>query len=246
MNVHTSITGKLDGEVHVRGYKVTELMQKASFTQAIYLILRGQMPDENQEAFMNTLLVAALDHGPGPLFTQNARNSASAGASTSAAIAAGVLGIGEYNGGAVEASARLLQDGVNSTAGDIVQHAMENKKRLPGYGHPHYTGSDPRTDVILEKAEELGFLGKYLQLGKNIEQELMAQKSDALVYNIDGAIAAGILELGFSAESANAFFIIARVPGFAAHIMEERLNKPMSRRIDEGDVVYEGEKPREL
>ena len=257
MKITTAITGQFDELPYVRGYKITDLMEKVSFTDAIYLVLNGQLPSAKARPFLDVLLIAAIDHGAAPIYTQNARNTASAGGSTAAAIAAGVLGTGEFTGGAVEACARVLQDGgatvpvgdtnaVQQTAAAIVTSHKESKKRIAGYGHKLYTDADPRTETIIAQAKKLGFYGRYFELAEAIERELETQLGKKLVFNIDGALAAGILELGFGADTANAFFIISRVPGLAAHIQEERLNPPVSRRQSEEEIEYRGEKPRSL
>jgi len=244
MKITTAITGQFDELPYVRGYKITDLMEKVSFTDAIYLVLNGQLPSAKARPFLDVLLIAAIDHGAAPIYTQNARNTASAGGSTAAAIAAGVLGIGEFTGGATVPVGDT--NAVQQTAAAIVTSHKESKKRIAGYGHKLYTDADPRTETIIAQAKKLGFYGRYFELAEAIERELETQLGKKLVFNIDGALAAGILELGFGADTANAFFIISRVPGLAAHIQEERLNPPVSRRQSEEEIEYRGEKPRSL
>ena len=244
----TSITSQIDHLAHVRGYKITEMMQKLSFTEAAFLTIAGDKPSKEQAELFNTLLVSAVDHGPGPLYTQNARNSASAGATTAGSIAAGVLGVGDYNGGAVEGAATIFETGVDKRmpAEEIVDDFRSAKRRMPGYGHKIYKDGDPRTQVIREKAKKLKLYKKHFALADAIEAELENSSGKRLPLNIDGAFAAALLELGFKAEGSNAFFILARVPGLIAHIFEEMQNPPVSRRMKEESIEYTGDKPRKL
>ena len=62
----TAITEVQPNHVRVRGYDIAELMGNVSFGQAVYLILRGEMPDEEVGRLMEALLVAGIDHGATP------------------------------------------------------------------------------------------------------------------------------------------------------------------------------------
>jgi citrate synthase len=58
--------------------------------------------------------------------------------------------------------------------------------------------------------------------------------------NVDGAIAAILLDLGLPIELSNTFFRMARLPGLIAHIHEEKIRERPMRRIDhkyDGPVV---------
>jgi citrate synthase len=56
---------------------------------------------------------------------------------------------------------------------------------------------------------------------------------------VDGAIGACLIDLAIDPALANAFFMIARVPGLVAHAIEEvKTQKPM-RRINQGKAVFQ-------
>ena len=67
-----------------------------------------------------------------------------------------------------------------------------------------------------------------------------------LPINVDGAIAALLCELDFDPVFANAFFMIARVPGLVAHIYEEKTRYKPMRKIHPTDVEYDGPEGRSL
>src|SRR3989344_3256553 len=100
----TSITTHVKGHPYVYGYDLLELAGEISFAKAIYLILKGQMPDKNSESMFNAMLVIALDHGVEPPSVVAARNVYSGGSPVQAAVASGILALGEYHGGAIEAA----------------------------------------------------------------------------------------------------------------------------------------------
>jgi citrate synthase len=96
-------------------------------------------------------------------------------------------------------------------------------------------------------ALELEMEGAHIQMIRAVEL-VMAGRPDghALPVNIDGAIAAVCGDIGIPAETANALFIISRVPGIAAQAQEERAREHPMRQIDPKDHVYDGAGQRRL
>ncbi len=247
----TSITTHVEGKPHVYGYDLTKLAGTKSFVSAIYLILKGEMPDKNSEEMLDSMLTIAIDHGVEPSSVVAARNVYSGGSPLQAAVAAGVLTFGEYHGGAIEESMKTLKKYMGEGAKKLVDDFNKEGKRVSGFGHRLYT-TDPRTQRLLEIAKELGFHGKYVKFALEVEKELLTGSPSTnsggggkkLPLNIDGIFAALLLEMGFSAKSGKGFFIIARVPGLVAHVVEESLREKPVRRLSEKDVEYDGPRPR--
>ncbi|MBI2596603.1 citryl-CoA lyase [Candidatus Daviesbacteria bacterium] len=240
----TSIAGIVDGETLIHGYKVTELMDKVNFTAAIWLELKGELPTEKEKAMLDAILISTIDNGMGPPSTTNARNSASAGNPMQAAVAAGVLGIGEYHGGAIEECARLLQMGLS--AEKLVEKVLAAGDRIAGFGHKVYKTEDPRAKQIFEKAKKLGFFGEYCELAVKVEQVLEQKKGKKIPVNVDGAIAAVISDMGFDYRLGKGFFLIGRVVGLIAHVFEEWVREKPFRRIPSEEIEYDGTSPRKL
>lgn len=239
----TSISGIIDGEVHIHGYKITDLIDKVSFTDAIWLELKGELPTEKEKAMLDAILISTIDNGMGPPSITNARNSASAGNPMQAAVAAGVLGVGEAHGGAIEDCARLLQMGLS--AEKLIEKVVSSGDRIPGFGHKVYT-EDPRAKQIFEKAKSLGFYGEYCGLAKGVEVELEKLKGKKIPINVDGAIAAVVSDMGFDYKLGKGFFIIGRVVGLVAHIFEEWVREKPFRRIPAEEIEYDGVLPRKI
>src|SRR3990172_9888394 len=246
-NWKSAITGHFEGIPYVRGYKLTEMLQKLSFTQAIFLVLKGELPNEKEETMLNAILVASIDHGVEAPSTTVARITASCGVPLSTAVANGVAAIGESHGGAIEACEKVLQDSVKKDAkpADIVEKARFKSERIPGYGHKIYE-TDPRTQAILEVAEKQGFKGPHIEMALEIEKELEKAVGKKLCLNIDGVTAAVMSDLGFDPSLGNGFFIISRIAGLVAHVHEEKTREKPVRRISEEEVAYDGPKPRNL
>src|SRR3989344_5749953 len=246
-NWKSAITGHFEGIPYVRGYKLTEMLQKLSFTQAIFLVLKGELPNGKEEAMLNAILVASIDHGIEAPSTTVSRITASCGVPLSTAVATGVAAIGDSHGGAIEEASKIFQEIVEKgkSPAEIVEKARFKSERIPGYGHKIYD-TDPRTVAILEVAEKQGFKGPHIEMALEIEKELEKAVGRKLCLNIDGITAAVMSELGFPPELGNGFFIISRVAGLAAHVHEEKTREKPVRRIEEDEVAYDGPKPRNL
>lgn len=233
------------GDPLIRGYDLVELINKLNFTQAIFLVLKGEFPNEKEEKMLNAILVSSIDHGVEAPSTTIARLTVSNGVSTATAIATGIASIGEFHGGAAEALAKMLQENSDKTAATIVSEFKEKKKRIPGFGHKIYQ-IDPRAQALLKIAKKTNFAGKFIKLCLEIETELEKSSGKKLPLNIDGAIAAIMSEMGFDWRLGKSLFILSRIAGIAAHVHEEQtLGKPV-RRISETDVDYLGKEKRNL
>lgn len=245
----TSITTHVGGRPYVYGWDLIELAGEASFAKAIYLILKGQMPDKNSEAMFGAMLVIALDHGLEPPSVVAARNVYSGGSPVQAAVSAGILAFGEYHGGAIEAAMENFAKycpaqavAINREAQKLVDDFTKSGKRIAGFGHRLYD-VDPRTEKLLLLAKKLGFFGKYVKFAKTVE-EILSKGAKKLPLNIDGIFAGLLLEMGFNSKVGKGIFIIARTPGIVAHVVEEALREAPFRRLSEKDVEYDGPKPR--
>ena len=245
----TSITTHVKGHPYVYGYDLIELAGEVSFAKAIYLILKGQMPDKNSESMFNAMLVIALDHGVEPPSVVAARNVYSGGSPVQAAVASGILAFGEYHGGAIEAAMEnfakyypIKTGAINRHVQKMVDDFAKTGKRIAGFGHRLYD-VDPRTQKLIDLAKKLGFFGKYVKFAKGVE-EVLSGGAKKLPLNIDGIFAALLLEMGFNSKVGKGVFIIARTHGIVAHVVEEALREAPFRRLSEKDVEYDGPKPR--
>ena len=73
-----------------------------------------------------------------------------------------------------------------------------------------------------------------------------ALQDHPLPINVDGAIAAVCGDLGLSPEVADALLLISRIPGLAAHVLEEQQREAPMRPIDAVTHRYDGPASRKL
>ena len=249
----TAIATSDETHIWIRGYDVTALMTRASFTDTVFLLHRARLPEAGERQLLDAILVAVADHGSGAPSCATARLAASGNRqSLSAAVAAGILAIGDEHGGAGSACMELIEAGVALAAKDgisiedaarkVVKDAKADKKRLPGLGHRVHS-TDPRTRVLFDMAREYGLAGNGIAFMEALElagREILKP----LPINIDGALAAVLSDLQFPAAFGKLVFIVGRVAGITAEVAEEYTReKAMRIHIP---VTYDGVPPREM
>lgn len=243
----TSITEIEPNRIAPRGRPIEELMGNLSFGGVVYLLLTGKEPGSEVAQFVDAILVSSIDHGVTPPSALAARNAASTGAPLNAAVASGVLAVNRFHGGAIEDCMKILLSiialhegekmSLQEAAGQVAAREREAGRRISGYGHRVHT-ADPRTARLLALGGELGLRGKGIAAAEALAAAIESSLGKRLPLNVDGAIAACLVDLGVDPALANAFFIIARVPGLVAHAVEEQTTQKPMRRIVQEEAKY--------
>ena len=246
---HTAITNVGPNTIQLRGYPIEELMGRKTFAEVAWLALRGELPSPAEGKLLDAILVSSVDHGVTPPSTLAARTAASTGAPVNAALAAGVLSVNRFHGGAVEgcmaalaeALAYMKENGVSreEATAAVIEKSREAGRRVPGFGHRLHD-DDPRAARLFALADELGVAREGVPMARALEAALANVTGKALPLNVDGAIAACLFDLGFEGADANAFFILARLPGWLAHVLEERTRERPMRRLEPSSWEYDG------
>lgn len=237
--------------IWVRGHAIGALMQQATFTDVIVLLHLGRLPTLGERRLLDAILIGVSDHGAGAPSCAAARLAASGNRSSiSAAVAAGVLAIGDEHGGAGSncmelmaaelAAAKRDALGPAQAAGRAVEAALREKRRLPGLGHRVHT-TDPRVKVLFDMARAEGIAGDGIAFMEALEAEARA-RIKPLPLNVDGALAAVLHDMGFTPPAGRFLFIVGRIAGLTAEVAEEHAReKPMRITFD---VEYDGVPPK--
>lgn len=240
MKFKTAITNiDKDGHESIRGHGLLDLMRDHGFVASIFLLLKGDLPNEAEERMMDAILTAIIDHGPGTASGMTARISASAKNTLHSSVAAGLLGLGERHGVVIEKAMRFFQEhkDTKDLAG-LLQEMKARKAYVMGYGHRLFTDKDPRAVGLIELAEEFGLAGVYTAFTKDVEKALNEISSRGLPTNADGAIAGILLDMGFDPAVGNGVFVIARTPGLVAQVIEERTRGEGMHRMPQEQIEF--------
>jgi citrate synthase len=243
----TAITNADGNRVIIRGHDLVSLMEDGTYADVVALLLGGHKPDAGERRLVDAMLIAIADHGAGSPSAATARMAATGNRQApEAAVAAGILAIGDAHAGAgtacmtiiAAALARAAREGrpLADVARATALEARDAGRRLPGLGHRIYR-EDPRTTVLFAIAERYGKAGRGVEFMRALESAV-ADTIKPLPINVDGAIAAVLHDLGYPAAAAKLIFIVGRTAGLAAHVIEEYTReRPMRVTIP---VVYDG------
>jgi citrate synthase len=250
---HTAIVDARDGQIRVRGYDVPSLMTGRTFTDTIFLLHASRLPNDAERALLDAILTGVADHGAGAPSCAAARRAAAGNRqSLSAAVAAGLLAVGDDHGGAglgcmemiASGVARAREEGLSleDAAAKTLAELRTDGRRVAGFGHRVHN-TDPRTKVLFDLARSGGIAGDGVAFIEAMERALAAAVKP-LPINIDGALAAVLHDMGFAPPFGRLVFLIGRVAGLTAEVAEELAReRPMRIRIP---VEYDGAAPRPL
>ena len=134
--------GPRDGESHAR---------------MLVRMITGKEPSDLHVRVMQALLILQADHSAGNASTFTSRVVASTKAEPEAVVSASIGALsGPAHGGANEGSLRLFQQiGDPAKAEQEVSRMLDDKFRIPGFGHRVYHVKDPRSKVIQRLAAEV-------------------------------------------------------------------------------------------
>jgi citrate synthase len=144
---------------------------------------------------------------------------------------------GPLHGGANEEAWKLLESvGSPEKAEGWVRDALARKERIMGFGHRVYKTGDPRSRILkahcVALAKELGD-DRWERVAEPIERAVTEQKH--LPPNVDWPSARLYHYLGLSTHLYTPIFAMARIAGWAAHIIEQldhnRLMRPRARYV---------------
>jgi citrate synthase len=226
--------------VEVRGRDlVGDVMGRLTFTEYFHLLLTGDEPTEQQRFFLDLVLVAIAEHGLMPSNVAARMTLAADPAALQGAVAAGLLGAGPVILGTSGECAHLLES--DEEPFELARGIHEAGGKVPGFGHPVHRPVDPRAERILTLAAEHGGSGRHVARAQALRDAVAELWDKPLPLNVAMAIAAVLLDLGYTADAVRAVPILARTAGLLAHLAEER-EQPIGLhlgRVAEDAVEYE-------
>ncbi len=124
-----------------------------------------------------------------------------------------------------------------------LQKMLNEKKKVPGFGHRVYRVEDPRAKHLRKFSKMLGeTIGnlRWYEMSEKIEEFVKREKS--LVPNVDFYSASTYHYLGIPTDLFTPIFAMSRIAGWTAHVMEQysdnRLIRPISEYVGKHDVHF--------
>ncbi len=257
----TKVSSVAPNEIRVRGYLLSDLIGNFTFAEIMYLTIQGELPDERTAAMFEAILSSGISHYFIDEAEPVAKFVASGNPNAVAAVAAGVLTVGQYQAGAPRYCAEMLMKAygmvkksfdsadygltMEEAAKRVVREARGRGERLPGFGHPIHT-EDPRTVKLRKLARKLKMEGPHVRMYDLIQKELEKDLGRAMVQNTDGLAGALMADMGFDPLAMELVYAVTMIPGMIAMAVEEIREGTPFRVIPDPCGEYIGPVPRDI
>lgn len=232
------------GTMVANGYRISkgqeplEPRREHTTAQNFLFLMRGEEADPKTVELFDAALTLYAEH------TFNASTFASrVTVATLSDLYSGIVtGIGTLrgplHGGANEEAMRmLLEIGQPENAQAWVDDALANKKKIMGFGHREYKKGDSRAIYLTRLAKALGEEKGKPEFGKiaDVLEKTMLERKN-LHPNVDFPAAYAFYLLGIPVELYTPIFVVARVAGYCAHMIEQLDHN----RLIRPKAIYEG------
>ncbi|MAJ68113.1 MAG: 2-methylcitrate synthase [Pseudomonadota bacterium] len=202
-------------------------------------MLHGKKPNDLHEQVMHVSLILYAEHEFNAS-TFTARVCASTLSDMHSCITGAIGSLrGPLHGGANEAAMELIENFTSPEhAEEEMMGKLERKEKIMGFGHAIYSESDPRNEIIKGWSEKLAAdVGDTVLYPVSVRCEEVMWREKKLFCNADFFHASAYHFMGIPTKLFTPIFVMSRLTGWAAHVMEQRADN----RIIRPSADYTGE-----
>jgi len=202
-------------------------------------MLHGKKPNDLHEQVMHVSLILYAEHEFNAS-TFTARVCASTLSDMHSCITGAIGSLrGPLHGGANEAAMELIENFTSPEhAEEEMMGKLERKEKIMGFGHAIYSESDPRNEIIKGWSEKLAAdVGDDVLYPVSVRCEEVMWREKKLFCNADFFHASAYHFMGIPTKLFTPIFVMSRLTGWAAHVMEQRADN----RIIRPSADYTGE-----
>ena len=226
------------------GVRIDENTDDDSIGAHFLHMLRGEKPNALHEQVMNVSLILYAEHEFNAS-TFTARVCASTLSDLHSCITGAIGSLrGPLHGGANEAAMDMIEKFKDPDhAEQEMMGMLARKEKIMGFGHAIYSTSDPRNEIIKLWSEKLAAdVGDTVLYPVSVRCEAVMWREKKLFCNADFFHASAYHFMGIPTKLFTPIFVMSRLTGWAAHVMEQRADN----RIIRPSAEYTGEAPRSV
>ncbi|SCX22070.1 bifunctional 2-methylcitrate synthase/citrate synthase [Mycolicibacterium fluoranthenivorans] len=204
----------------------------------------GEVPDKVIVAAFEQSMVLYAEHSfNASTFAARVVTSTQSDIYSAVTAAIGALK-GSLHGGANEAVMHdMLEIGSAERASDWLHGKLSRKEKVMGFGHRVYRNGDSRVPTMKAAFERVAMARdgrRWLDIYHRLEQDMFA--ATAIKPNLDFPTGPAYYLMGFDIASFTPIFVMSRITGWTAHIMEQAASNALIRPLSE----YSGHPQRAL
>ena len=227
-----------------KGKNVIPPKKKLSFSENFFYMCFGKVPKKEIVKAFDVSLILYAEHGFNAS-TFTARTITSSLSDIHGAITGAIASLkGSLHGGANEKVMHMLQKIKKpENVEKWILDALEMKKLIMGFGHRVYSKGDSRVPTMKKYYLKVAELLKEKNLPKmsQIIEDIMLEKKN-IHPNVDYTTGPIYHLMGFDTDFFTPIFVISRITGWSAHIMEQHAANKLIRPLSK----YSGEKHRKV
>ena len=227
-----------------KGKKIISPKKKLSFAENFFHMCFGKVPNKDIVKAFDVSLILYAEHSFN-VSTFTARTITSSLSDIHGAITGAIASLkGPLHGGANEKVMHMMKKIKNpENALNWINNALDKKEVVMGFGHRVYKSGDSRVPTMREYFGKVAKITKDKKFEKiyDIVEKVMIDKKN-IYPNVDYPTGPTYHLMGFDTDFFTPIFVISRITGWSAHIIEQHSTNKLIRPL----AAYNGSKHRQV